>query len=168
MMSCSSFSYSNTRGVTPAFFPTLSSSSMAAPRSPARLLHRRAPLCSCPAGREWLLRTGRAPPRRAVALGWAPCAMAEPPLHAMFLYVREMEREMEEEDDSLSQWQVGPRTDVSVLEIQIYVLCSKNHISSFRAPKITKFVLLAFLWNALTIGSIGWHVLVEKFFCRNS
>ena len=29
--------------------------------------------------------------------------MAEPPLHAMFLYVREMEREMEEEDDSLSQ-----------------------------------------------------------------
>jgi hypothetical protein len=53
----------------PAFFPTLSSSSMAAPRSLARLLHRCAPLCSCPAGREWLPRTGRAPPRRAVALG---------------------------------------------------------------------------------------------------
>jgi hypothetical protein len=53
-------------------------------------------------------------------------------------------------------------------KFQIYVLCSKNHISSFRAPKITKFVLLASLWNSLTIGSIGWHVLVEKFFCRNS
>jgi hypothetical protein len=63
----------------PAFFPTSSSSSMAAPRSPAQLLHRRAPLCSRPADREWLPRTSRAPPRRAVALGWAPCAMAEPP-----------------------------------------------------------------------------------------
>ena len=55
-----------------------------------------------------------------------------------------------------------------VHKLQIFVLCSKIHISSFGAPKIVKLVLLASLWNALTIGSICWYVLVEKFFCTNS
>jgi hypothetical protein len=51
------------------------------------------------------------------------------PLHAMFLCVREMEREMEEEDDSLSQWQVGPGTDVSVLEISdLCVVFKKSYL----------------------------------------
>jgi hypothetical protein len=53
-------------------------------------------------------------------------------------------------------------------KLQIFALSANIHISSFRAPKIVKFVLLASLWNALTIGSICWYVLVEKFFCRNS
>jgi hypothetical protein len=48
-------------------------------------------------------------------------------------------------------------------KLQIFVLCSKIHISSFRASKIVKLVLLASLLNALTIGSICWYVLVEKF-----
>jgi hypothetical protein len=126
----------------PAFFPTSSSSSMAAPRSPARLLHRRAPLCSRPADREGLPRTGPAPPRRAVALGWAPCAMAEPPpLHAMFLCVRQME----EEDDSLSQWQVGPGTDVSVLEISDLCIVFKKSYLKFQSSKNHKICFVGFL-----------------------
>ena len=69
---------------------------------------------------------------------------------------------------SMCLWQVGPG-QMHVSRVVDFVLFSqKNHISSFRAPKTTKFVLLASLWNSLTIGSIGWHVLVEKFFCRNS
>ena len=63
------------------------------------------------------------------------------------------------------RWAQG---EIWVHKLQIFVLCSKIHISSFRAPKIVKLVLLASLWNALTIGSISWQVLVEKFFCRNS
>jgi hypothetical protein len=62
----------------------------------------------------------------------------------------------------------GPKARCEYTKLQIFVLCSKIHISSFRAPKIIKFVLLASLLNALTIGSIVWHVLVEKFFCINS
>jgi hypothetical protein len=57
---------------------------------------------------------------------------------------------------------------VSTQKLQIFTLPSNIHISSFRAPKIVKFVLLASILNALTIGSIGWHILVEKFFCINS
>jgi hypothetical protein len=72
------------------------------------------------------------------------------------------------EDDSLSLWQVGPGTDVSVLKISDLCIVLKKHILSLVTPKIVKFILLASLWNTLTIGSIGRHVLVEKFFCRNS
>jgi hypothetical protein len=64
------------------------------------------------------------------------------------------------------EWAQGHRYECT--KLQISVLCSKIHISSFRAPKIVKFILLAFLCNSLTIGSISWHVLVEKFFCINS
>jgi hypothetical protein len=63
------------------------------------------------------------------------------------------------------RWAQG---EIWVNKLQIFVLCSKIHISSFRAPKIMKLVLLASLWNALTIGSTCWYGLVEKFFCRNS
>jgi hypothetical protein len=63
------------------------------------------------------------------------------------------------------RWAQG---EIWVHKLQIFVLCSKIHISSFRAPKIVKLVLLASLWNDLTIGSICLYVLVEKFFCRNS
>jgi hypothetical protein len=68
----------------------------------------------------------------------------------------------------LCRWQVGPGRMWLYSKFQIFVLCSKIHISSFRASKIVKLVLLASLWNALTSGSIYWYVLVEKFFCRNS
>jgi hypothetical protein len=67
-----------------------------------------------------------------------------------------------------SLWRVGPRPRVMVLQIPDFVISSKIHISSFRASKIMKLVLLASLWNALTIGSICWYGLVENFFCRNS
>jgi hypothetical protein len=63
------------------------------------------------------------------------------------------------------RWAQG---EIWVHKLQIFVLCSKIHISSFRAPKIVKLVLLTSLWNALTIGSICWYGLVKKFFCRNS
>jgi hypothetical protein len=75
---------------------------------------------------------------------------------------------LEVEADYMCQWQVGPGRMWVCWKFQIYVLCSKNHILSLITPKIVKFILLASLWNGLTIGSIGWHVLVEKFFCRNS
>jgi hypothetical protein len=68
----------------------------------------------------------------------------------------------------LCLWQVSPGRMWVCWKLQIFVLCSKIHISSFRAPKIVKFVLLSSLWNSLSIRSIGWHVLVEKVFCRNS
>jgi hypothetical protein len=68
----------------------------------------------------------------------------------------------------LGLWRVGPRQGKGVSKFQIFAISSQIHISSFRAPKIVKPVLLASLWNALTLGSICWYVLVEKFFCRNS
>ena len=39
----------------------------------------------------------------------------------------------------------GPEARCEYTKLQIFVLCSKIHISSFRAPKIVKFVLLASL-----------------------
>jgi hypothetical protein len=65
-------------------------------------------------------------------------------------------------------WCVGPRRRVMVLQIPDFVISSKIHILSLVAPKIVKLVLLPSLWNYLSVRSIGWHVLVEKFFCRNS
>jgi hypothetical protein len=72
------------------------------------------------------------------------------------------------EEDSPCSWRVGPRPRVMLLQIPDFVLSSKIHILSLVALKITKFVLLASLRTFLTIGSICWYVLVEKFFCRNS
>jgi hypothetical protein len=71
------------------------------------------------------------------------------------------------EEDPLETITGGSEARCEYIKLQIYVLCSKIHISSFKAPKIVKFVLLASLWNSLTIESISWHVLVEKLFCRN-
>ena len=39
----------------------------------------------------------------------------------------------------------GPEARCEYIKLQIFVLCSKIHILSFEAPKITKFVLLASL-----------------------
>jgi hypothetical protein len=75
-------------------------------------------------------------------------------------------RKVEEEPFDYDTWVPGQVHLVS--NLQIFVLCSKINISNLIAPKIVKFVLLASLGNALTVRSIGWHVLVEKFFCRNS
>ena len=115
-----------------------------------------------PGARSW----ASAPCRALAAVAPSRCVLPamEPKLPSP-CYVRAL---LEEEDDSLSQWQVGPGRMWVYSKFQIFVLCSKIHISSFRAPKIMKFVLLASLWNSLTIGFIGWHVLVEKLFCRNS
>jgi hypothetical protein len=88
-------------------------------------------------------------------------------LNPIFLFsLRRLKLEVEEA--FLCLWQVGPGQMWVCWKFQSFVLCSKIHISSFRAPKIVKFVLFASLWNALTSGSIYWYVLVEKFFCRNS
>jgi hypothetical protein len=73
-----------------------------------------------------------------------------------------------EEDDSLCLWRVGPRPRVMVLQIPDFVISSKIYILSLRAPKIVKLVLLPSLWNVLSVKSICWYVLVEKFFCINS
>jgi hypothetical protein len=114
--------------------------------------------------------------------GWAGSSsflpMAPSPIHgrlpSLHLPARPLlcslawRRWLEEEDDSLSQWQVGPRRDMSTQKFQIFALPSNSHISSFRAPKITKLVLLPSLWNYLSVRSIRWHVLVEKVFYRNS
>jgi hypothetical protein len=72
------------------------------------------------------------------------------------------------EDDSLCLWRVGPRPRVMVLQIPDFVISSKIHILSLKAPKIMKLVLLPSLWNVLSVRSICWYVLVEKFFCINS
>jgi hypothetical protein len=62
----------------------------------------------------------------------------------------------------------GPKARCEYTKLQIFVLCSKIHISNFRAPKITKFILLPSVWNVLSVTSICWYVLVEKLFCINS
>jgi hypothetical protein len=62
----------------------------------------------------------------------------------------------------------GPEARCEYTKSQIFVLCSKIHILSLVALKSVKLVLLPSLWNSLSIRSICWHVLVEKFFCRNS
>jgi hypothetical protein len=72
------------------------------------------------------------------------------------------------EEALICLWHAGPCVMFLYWNLQILVTSSKIHILRFKAPQITKFVLLASLWNAITIGSIGWHVLVENFFCRNS
>jgi hypothetical protein len=64
-------------------------------------------------------------------------------------------------------WRVGPRRRVMVLQILDSIISSKIHILSLVAPKIVKLVLLPFLWNYLSVRSIGWHVLVDTFFSRN-
>ena len=65
-------------------------------------------------------------------------------------------------------WRVGPRRRVMLLQNPDFVLSYKIHIMSLVVPKSTKSVLLPSLWNSLSIRSIGWYVLVEKLFCRNS
>ena len=110
---------------------------------------------SLPLRFPWL----RAPP-------WTPSSLAMEPPSFQLLPVVHVQGKVEE--GALSQWRVGPRQGKGVSKFQIFALPSNIHISSFIASKIMKFVLLASLWNALTSGSICWHVLVEKFFCRNS
>ena len=95
--------------------------------------------------------------------GSLPMAMEPSNLQQTHLTFRKSK--VEEDPWVYDKWARG---EMWVYKLQIFVLCSKIHISSFRAPKIVKLVLLASLWNALTMGSICWYVLVEKFFCRNS
>jgi hypothetical protein len=66
-------------------------------------------------------------------------------------------------------WHVGPK-HICILytKFQIFAISSQIHISSSRAPKISNIFLLPSLWHSLSIRSICWHVLVKKFFCRNS
>jgi hypothetical protein len=51
----------------------------------------------------------------------------------------------EEEEDLPESMTSGPEARCEYTKLQILVLCSKIHISSFIAPKIVKFVLLACL-----------------------
>jgi hypothetical protein len=100
------------------------------------------------------------------AAPWTPPLLSaqEAPMagHLLFTW------ETKEEEDSPCPWRVGPSPRVMLLQIPDFVLSSKIHILTLVAPKITKLVLLPSLWNSLYIRSIGWHVLVEKLFCRNS
>jgi hypothetical protein len=82
-----------------------------------------------------------------------PCSYLQPPCSSL--------RKVEE--DTLCLWRAGPHGIPFVHKVADFALPSNIHISSFRAPKNMKIVLLASLWNSLTIGYICGYVLVEKF-----
>jgi hypothetical protein len=106
-------------------------------------------------------------PHGALPHPWSsPLPTPPRPAPSLLSCVEEMAGGWKRPSCAYDEWAQGHRYGCT--KLQIFVLCLKIYISSFRATKIVKFVLLASLLNSLTSGSICWYVLVEKFFGRNS